>query len=256
MSDNLPGTPPLPGRHEPPPIPPGHEPPPVPDSAREFAAHARHEPPPVPTAYEPSSIPRDQQPTMFVVEGSRDSELAWPVRSNFESPLVIEIESETTPAEVMVTKGPRPARQPTAFLPWLALSLALLCLPPSIVAALVFVTGLELWPFVLICSLLAICFGRYARDRGGPSANLANLAFHLGRGFFVIGLIGLVLIGMAVATLGIATVQAFNTQWRQTNRSVRWVTDNVDAVKAYFSGTGHKPPPADPSPSPNSSPAP
>jgi hypothetical protein len=251
MSDNLPGTPPLPGRHEPPPVPPAHEPPPVPGGERELAIHARHEPPPVPETYEKQRIG-------FVLEGSHNAELAGTARSDFQSPLdrIVEIESESTSDELIVDAGPRPARQPSSFLPWFALSLALLCLPPSIVAALVFLLGFELWPFVLICSLLAVCFGRYARDRGGPSANLAGLAVQLGRGFFAIGLIGLVMIGLSVAMWGIAAVQSVNKSWQESNRSVRWVTDKVDAVEAYFSGQGHKAPPALPSPSPNSSPVP
>jgi hypothetical protein len=253
MSENLPGKPAFLGRHEPPPVPAQQEPPPVPGGERELATRAQHEPPPVPVTYEEPSIAREELSIAFVLEESPNAELAGPSRSNFESPFAPSVETGRTSDETVISAGLPAPRQPSAFLPWFAFSLALLCLPPSIVAGFFFLSGFELWPFVLICSLLAVCFGRYARDRGGPSAKLAGLAVQLGRGFFAIGLVGLAMIGLAAAMWGISTVQAFNTEWQQTNRSVRWVTDKVDAVEAFFTGKGHKPA-AEPSPSPNSSP--
>lgn len=167
----------------------------------------------------------------------------------------MEFELESVGGELDPTGKVRAARK-SSFLAWLALSFALICIPPSIVAAVLFYGGLWLWPMVMIPALLAVCFGRYAKNEGGPSANLAGLAAQLGRGFFLIAGLGLLAIGISVLMYGLATVQSFSKNWSESNALARWVTNKVDAVEAYFSGQGQKPPPALPSPAPNSSPAP
>ena len=250
MSENLPGTSLGHTRHEPPPVPSRHEPPPVPGSERELALKDRHEPPPVPISFETSAVFREEQEIAFVAEGSDAVEMGPPIpaKSRQARSLTIEIEPQADTDQLVVAVEPRPARK-SSFLAWLALSLALVCLPPSIVAAVWFIAGFEAWPLVMICSLLAVCLGKFAKSRGGPSVNLATLAVQLGRGFFVIAIAGLILIVASVAVFGFATVQSVNQSWQQSNRIAQWVTDKVDAVEAFFTGQGHKAP-ALPSPSP------
>jgi hypothetical protein len=204
-----------------------------------------------------TSLSRNNDDVSFELEGSPAIESRAPAQRKLHEPpdVPVELELEPVGGELDPT-GKVTAASKSSFLAWLALSFALICLPPSIAAAFLFLGGVWLWPIVMIPSMLAVCFGRYAKNQGGPSANLAGLAVQLGRGFFLIAGMGLLAIGISVLMFGLVTVQSFSKNWSESNALARWVTDKVDAVEAYFSGQGQKPPPALPSPSPNSSPAP
>lgn len=237
---------------EPPPVPERREPPPVPGNCEPTTRSRDDGPPPIPgNLLNPStagskleSTPvRKNEEVSFVLEGSASIESAGPVQLGSRQPPEVPVEIELE----IVGDG---SAHKSSFPVWLALSLSIACLPLSIGAALWPVFGVELWPFVLICSLVAMCVGRYVRSEGGPSANLARLAVQLAYGFFVIALVGLGLILLEV-TAGVSSALHATAKSVEKSATVaQWFTEQVDSIKAYFAGHGSSAPPALPSPTP------
>ena len=153
----------IPRRHEPPPIPLFHEPPPVP----EF-----HDPPSVPDAafakvdYQPATVEADPERVLFVVENSIPH----------------------GPPHIPVIIDPRStAGEPSTFLPWVVIILALLSAPCIFLAAITEM-GFKWIPLgvALMFSLIATSLGGYAKEGRVQSLALARLSFQLGFGFLII----------------------------------------------------------------------
>ena len=248
---------PIPARHEPPPVPhPGANrlspvPPPIPDSHRIVATN-------VPAEEKPSvrKAPVAEQEVTFVMEdfhASATRHVARPLGRQNKT----EGQTPNSAVNVVLEQG---HGHGTAFLTWVGLLLALLCIPFALAGS--FAPGLRspFWLTVLMFAFIVIALEKYAKKNPGSSVELVRLALGLGYGFLVISLIGLVAAGMRA---GIYVAAAINTasqavhklaeSWHESNGIIAWFLHKADAIMQFFASHA---PTAAPSPLPSPSPTP